>query len=90
MPVTGSAPQQTLESGQVVNLNWSLQMAVINLGEVHGVRLGMPFAVIQGDRIVGRLKVVEVRKKISGAVIETMDRSKPIQVGDRVRITKSQ
>jgi hypothetical protein len=89
MPVTGSAPQQTLESGQVVNLNWSLQMAVINLGEVHGVRLGMPFAVIQGDRIVGRLKVVEVRKKISGAVIERMDRDKPIQVGDRVRITKS-
>jgi len=89
MPVTGGAPQQTLESGQVVNLNWSLQMAVINLGEVHGVRLGMPFAVIQGDRIVGRLKVVEVRKKISGAVIERMDRDKTIQVGDRVRITKS-
>ncbi|MBI5397671.1 MAG: hypothetical protein HZA91_20430 [Verrucomicrobia bacterium] len=84
------APQPTLENGQVVNLNWSLQMAVINLGEVHGVRLGMPFAVIQGDRIVGHLKAVEVRKKISGAVIETMDRSKPIQVGDRVRITKSQ
>jgi hypothetical protein len=84
-----SAPQPTLESGQVVDLNWSLQMAVINLGEVHGVRLGMPFAVIQGDRIVGHLKVVEVRKKISGAVIGTMDRNKPIQVGDRVRITKN-
>ena len=53
------------------------------------MRLGMPFAVIQGDRIVGRLKVVEVRKKISGAVIERMDRDKTIQVGDRVRITKS-
>lgn len=88
-PVTPSAPLPTLENGQVMNLNWSLQMAVINLGEVHGVRLGMPFAVIQGDRIVGRLKVVEVRKKISGAVIERMDRDKPIQVGDRVRITKS-
>jgi len=85
--VTPGAP--TLENGQVVNLNRSLQMAVINLGEVHGVRLGMPFAVIQGDRIVGRLKVVDVRKKISGAVIERMDRDKPIRVGDRVRITKS-
>lgn len=87
--VTPGAPQPTLENGQVVNLNWSLQMAVINLGEMHGVKLGMPFAVIQGDRIVGRLKAVEVRKKISGAVIERMDRDKPIQVGDRVRITKS-
>lgn len=88
-PTAPSAPQPTLENGQVVNLNWSLQMAVINLGEVHGAKLGMPFAVIQGDRIVGRLKVVEVREKISGAVIERMDRDKPIQVGDRVRITKS-
>jgi cell shape-determining protein MreC len=62
---------------------------VINLGETQGVRLGMPFVVIHGDRIVGRVKVVEVRRKISGAVIEQMDRQAPIQVGDRVRVTKS-
>lgn len=79
----------TLESAQVVSLNWSLQLAVINLGSEQGVRLGMPFAVIRDDRVIARLKVVEVRKKISGAVIETLDRGNAVKVGDRVRLTKS-
>lgn len=79
----------TLEAAQVVSLNWSLQLAVINLGSEQGVRLGMPFAVMRDDRVVARLKVVEVRKKISGAVIETMDRGNAVKVGDRVRLTKS-
>ena len=79
----------TLDSAQVVSLNWSLQLAVINLGSEQGVRLGMPFAVIRDDRVIARLKVVEVRKKISGAVIETMDRGSAVKTGDRVRLTKS-
>jgi len=83
------AAAPTLESAQVVSLNWSLQLAVINLGSEQGVRLGMPFAVMRDDRVIARLKVVEVRKKISGAVIETMDRGNAVKVGDRVRLTKS-
>lgn len=79
----------TLESAQVLSLNWSLQLAVINLGSEQGVRLGMPFAVMRGDRVIARLKVVEVRKKISGAVVELMDRGNAVKVGDRVRLTKS-
>jgi hypothetical protein len=79
----------TLESAQVVSLNWSLQLAVINLGSEQGVRLGMPFAVMRDDRVIARLKVVEVRKKISGAVIETMDRGSAVKVGDRVKLMKS-
>jgi hypothetical protein len=89
---TVAAPQAqpgppSLENGQIVNLNWELRLAVINLGEEHGVRLGMPFRVIRGDRVIGYLRVVELRKKISGAVIETMDRDIAIQVNDRVRWT---
>jgi hypothetical protein len=79
----------TMESAQIVSLNWSLQLAVVNLGSEQGVRLGMPFAVMRGDRVIARLKVVEVRKKISGAVMETMDRGNAVKVGDRVRLTKS-
>jgi hypothetical protein len=83
------AAAPTLESAQVVSLNWSLQLAVINLGSEQGVRLGMPFAVMRDDRVIARVKVVEVRKKISGAVIETMDRGNAVKVGDRVKLTKS-
>ncbi|MCX7825560.1 MAG: hypothetical protein N2689_08365 [Verrucomicrobiae bacterium] len=89
---TVAAPQAqpgppTLENGRIVSLNWELRLAVINLGEEHGVRLGMPFRVIRGDRVIGYLRVVELRRKISGAVIETMDRDIAIQVNDRVRWT---
>jgi hypothetical protein len=86
---TPAAPQAmaTLENGQVVSLNWELRLAVVNLGEEHGVRLGMPFLVIRGERIIGHLRVVELRKKISGAVIESMVPRESIQVGDRVRWT---
>jgi len=41
----------------------------------------------RGDRVIGYLRVVELRKKISGAVIEEMDRDIGIQVNDRVRWT---
>ena len=53
------------------------------------MRLGMPFVVMRGDRVIARLKVVEVRRKISGAVIDSLDRENAIKVGDRVRLTKS-
>ncbi len=88
-PTVAEPVAPTLDSAQVVSLNWSLELAVINLGSEQGVRLGMPFAVIRGTRVIARLKVVEVRKKISGAVIETMDRGNAVKVGDRVRLTKS-
>ena len=88
-PAVQQPAAPTLESAQVVSLNWSLQLAVLNLGSEQGVRLGMPFAVMRDDRVIARLKVVEVRKKISGAVIETMDRGNAVKVGDRVRLTKS-
>ena len=81
--------EPTLESAQVVSLNWSMQLVVVNLGSEQGVRLGMPLAVIRDDRVIARLKVVEVRKKISCTVIESMDRGNAVKVGDRVRLTKS-
>ena len=79
----------TLESGQVLSFNSELKVAVLNLGEAQGVRLGMPFVVVRGDRIIAHVKVVEVRQKISGAVIERLEHGIVIQSGDRVRLTKS-
>lgn len=88
-PAVQQTMAPTLESAQVLSLNWGLQLAVINLGSEQGVRLGMPFVVMRDDRVIARLKVVEVRKKISGAIIELIDRGNAVKVGDRVRLTKS-
>jgi hypothetical protein len=59
----------------------------MNIGTQQGVKLGMPFQVIRGDHIVGSVRVVEVRQKIAGAVIQDLTTDKDrIKVGDRLKV----
>jgi len=58
-----------------------------NVGENQGVKIGMPMRVMRGDRKVATLRVVDVRQKICGAVIQEMDSGKEkIKVGDRLQV----
>src|SRR5437667_10314404 len=64
---------------------WSF--VVGNLGEKQGVKIGMPMRVIRNDRKIATLRVVDVRQKICGAVIQEMDSEKEkIRVGDRLQV----
>jgi hypothetical protein len=64
---------------------WSL--VVGNVGEKQGVKIGMPLRVMRDDRKIATLRVVDVRQKICGAVIEQMDSAKEkIKVGDRLQV----
>jgi hypothetical protein len=49
----------------------------------------MPFVVLHGDRVVAELKVVEVRRRICGAVIGKVDEDVTLAAGDAARVTKS-
>ena len=52
-----------------------------------GVKIGMPMRVMRDDRNIATLRVVDVRQKICGAVIQEMDSKKEqIKVGDRLRV----
>jgi hypothetical protein len=94
-PMAGRAPtdarqkQPTLESAQVLDVNPSLRLVVLNVGLLHGARVGMPFVVLRGDRAVAALKVVEVRRRICGALIETTEKGVTLTTNDVVRVTKS-
>jgi hypothetical protein len=47
----------------------------------------MPFGVWRGDRRIALVRVVDVREKISGAVIQNLESDKePIKTGDRLRV----
>src|SRR5205809_1056726 len=64
---------------------WSF--VVGNLGEKQGVKIGMPMRVMRGDQRIATLRVVDVRHKICGAVIQEMDAEKEkIKVGDRLQV----
>lgn len=48
--------------------------------------MGMPLRVMRADKLVATLRVVDVRQKICGAVVQEMDSEKDkIKVGDRLQ-----
>ena len=80
-------PQPSLMDGSVISVKDEWSFVVINLGEKQGVKIGMPMRVMRNDRKIATLRVVDVRQKICGAVIQEMDSEKEkIRVGDRLQV----
>jgi hypothetical protein len=79
-----SAP--TLMDGSVVSVKDEWSLVVGNLGERQGVKIGMPLRVVRAGRLIATLRVVDVRQRICGAVIQEMGSEKEkIKVGDRLQ-----
>lgn len=96
----GVAPPETLEAaavastltdGMVISTKEELALVVANLGIKHGVKVGMPFQVLRNDEFIGTVRVVDVREKIAGAVIQNLNSDKDtIKVGDRLKVDAQQ
>lgn len=83
---SGTEAPATLMDGSVVSVKDEWSLIVGNFGERHGVKIGMPLRVVRNDRTIATLRVVDVRQKICGAVIQEMDSEKEkIKVGDRLQ-----
>ena len=81
------AQPATLTDGMIISVKEEYALVVANLGREQGVKMGMPFQVWRGDERVGAVRVVDVRDKISGAVIQDLSgRKMKIQVGDRLKV----
>jgi hypothetical protein len=81
------SPQPSLMDGSVISVKDDWSFVVGNLGEKQGVKIGMPMRVLRGDRKIATLRVVDVRQKICGAIIQEMDSEKEqIRVGDRLQV----
>jgi hypothetical protein len=80
-------PEPSLMDGSVISVKDEWSFVVGNLGEKQGVKVGMPMRVMRGDNRIATLRVVDVREKICGAVIQEMDSKKDrIKVGDRLQV----
>ena len=76
-----------ISSGSVISIKDDLALVVVNIGRQQGVKIGMPFRVYRSDQEIGLLRVVDVREKISGSVIQGLSSEKnKIKVGDRLRV----
>lgn len=83
---TGAAPAN-LTDAMVISIKDELSLIVANVGSRQGVKVGMPFRIIRGDAEIALVRVVDVREKICGAVIQSLDSEKnPIKVGDHLRV----
>ena len=78
--------QPSLMDGSVISVKEEWSLVVGNIGEQQGVKLGMPLRVMRNDKVIATLRVVDVRQKICGAVIQEMGSGKEkIKVGDRLQ-----
>jgi hypothetical protein len=67
---------------RILDVNKDLGMVVLDGGRQDGLKPGLQFAVIQKDRAVATVRVVDVRAAVAGAVIQKAGRAFP-RVQDR-------
>jgi hypothetical protein len=83
--------EATLSDGMVIDTKDDLSLVVANIGEKHGVKVGMPFQIWRDNRRIGEVRVVDVRDRICGAVIQNLESEKEtVKTGDRLRVDAKQ
>jgi len=78
-----------LDAAQVIAVEVPLQLVVLNIGRDGEARVGMPLVVWRGDRPIGRVRVVEVRRRVCGAVIEQVEPGVTPAAGDAAAVARS-
>ena len=82
-----NAPMTDLLNGKVSAMKPELGCIVINLGAKSGVKVGMPFQVLRGSKLIATVRVVDTRQTFAGTVIQNLVTDKdPIQLGDTVKV----
>ena len=82
-----TAVPATLTDASVIAVKDELALIVANVGRQQGVREGMPFKVYRGSEDIGTVRVVDVREKIAGAVVQDLrSATVRVQMGDRLRV----
>jgi hypothetical protein len=72
--------KRSVFDGRVVDYQVDLNMVVLDIGAKSGVKSGMQFSLVQEGRGIGRVRVMDVRSDLSGAVIEILkDTEEPIR-----------
>jgi hypothetical protein len=77
----------SLQQAKVVSIDSESGLLVLNVGEKEGARIGMTFRLQRGERAIGEIVLVDVRKEVSGAFIETIqDQSQNVRLGDEASV----
>jgi hypothetical protein len=78
--------ESSLMDGSVISVKDEWSFLVANIGQKQGVKIGMPLRVLRQNRKIATVRVIDVRQRICGAVIQEMDSKEKIKVGDRLEV----
>ncbi len=65
----------SLQQARVVSLDQESGMLILNLGESQGAKIGMTFQLTRGQQPYGKAILADVRKGVSGAFVEQLDKA---------------
>lgn len=80
----GVEPAKHLNDGRVTLVDSESGLAVVNVGKMHGAVVGTPFRILDGYRVIGRCRLIEVRERLSAALIEDFLIDTTVQPGNRL------
>jgi hypothetical protein len=84
---TGEISKSNLNDAKVVDLNRSIGLLVANVGSADGVKVGMPFQILRNKELIGSAKIIDVRERISGAVIQNLiSDNMQVEKGDILKV----
>ena len=92
-PTAADAPavESSLTNALVVDSRPQLALVILNVGRTHGVRIGTPFRLLRGDSLIGQALVVDVRERISGAIVQNLTQEdNNVRTGDRAIVVTQQ
>jgi len=76
-----------LDNASIIEVKDELSLVILNVGERHEAQIGMPFQIWRGTTRVGTVRVVDVRERISGAIIQNLTNDfVKVKKGDRARV----
>ena len=60
----------TLDEAKVLSIDSESGLIVINAGRKGGVEVGMPMEISRGDQVIAETMVTDVRKSVSGLLVQ--------------------
>lgn len=73
----------SLQQAKIVSIDQESGLLVLNVGEAEGSRIGMSFQLSRANQPYGKAIVADVRKAVSGAFVDHLDRtSETARLGD--------
>lgn len=83
----GLPVEPDLTNAMVIEVKPELSLVIANVGSRHGVRIGTPFRILRGRELIGTALVVDVRERISGAIIQNLENEEnPARASDKLRV----